>query len=131
MTGNLYSQNTQIDSMTIDYKKIYSSCLDGDVKTALVALELTDNKNLSEKDSEFKTKFERRFKYENDESDYLESRKSQISDLLKIYRDYWRTALLDNSKIYDALIFQNVSKFLYSPGASNIFKLLDQPFFSN
>lgn len=112
LSGNLYSQNTQIDSMTIDYKKIYSSCLDGDVKTALSALELTDIKNLSEKDSEFKAKFESRFKNETDGSDYLESRKSQISDLLKIYRDYWRTALLDNSKNYDTLIFQNVSKFL-------------------
>ena len=112
ITGNLYSQNIQNDSMKIDYKKIYSSCLDGDVKTALTAPESTDVTNLSEKDSEFKSKFERRFKNETDESDYLESRRSQISGLLKIYRDYWRTALLDNSNNYDALIFQNVLKFL-------------------
>lgn len=112
MTGNLYSQNIQNDSMKIDYKKIYSSCLDGDVKTALTALESTDVTNLSEKDSEFKSKFERRFKNETDESDYLESRRSQISGLLEIYRDYWRTALLDNSNNYDALIFKNVSNFL-------------------
>ena len=112
MTGNLYSQNIQNDNMTIDYKKIYFSCLDGDVKTALAALEFTDITNLNEKDSEFKTKFEKRFKNESDESDFLEKRKSPISDLLEIYRNYWRISLLDNSKNYDSLLIQNVTNFL-------------------
>lgn len=112
ITRDLYSQNIQNDNMTIDYKKIYFSCLDGDVKTALAALEFTDLKNLTEKDSDFKTKFEKRFKNEIDESDFLESRKSPISDLLEIYRNYWRAALLDNSKNYDTLLFQNVVDFL-------------------
>ncbi len=112
ITRNLHSQNNPNDSMKIDYKKIYSYCLDGDVKTALAALEFTDLTKLSEKDSEFKTKFESRFKNEFDESDFLESRKSAITDLLEIYRNYWRVSLLDNSKNYDTLLFQNVANFL-------------------
>jgi len=114
-TQNLYSQNhhnLKNDTMKIDYQRIYSSCLDGDVKTALEVLELTGSENLTEKDSEFKTKFESRFKNEFDESDFMESRKSQISGLLEIYRNYWRLSLLDNSKKYDTLLFQGVANFL-------------------
>ncbi|MDQ3021965.1 MAG: hypothetical protein M3R36_15540 [Bacteroidota bacterium] len=112
ITGNLYSQNIQNDSVKIDYKKIYSFCLDGDVKTALAVLESVDFNNLTEKDLEFKTQFESRFKNEYDESDFLESRKSQITELLEIYHNYWRVSLLDNLKNYDSLLIQNVVNFL-------------------
>lgn len=112
VTGNLYSQNIQSDSVKIDYKKIYSLCLDGDVKSALAVLESADLNNLTEKDLKFKTQFDIRFKNEFDESDYLESRKSQITELLHIYHNYWRLSLLDNSKNYDSLLIQSVAHFL-------------------
>jgi len=110
--GISYSQNSLTDSVKIDYKKIYSYCLDGDVRSALLLLEFTDITKLNEKDQKFKTKFENRFKNTNDECDYLKSRKSSIIELLKVYRDYWRTALLDNSKNYNTLIKRTLADFL-------------------
>jgi len=112
ITGISYSQNSQNDSVEIDYKKIYSYGLDGDVRSGLSLLEFIDVNKLTAKDLKFKTDFENRFKYTNDESDFLESHKSSISELLEIYHKYWRTALLDNSKNYDTLIKKNVADFL-------------------
>ena len=109
-------------SAKIDYNKILSYCLEGDVKSALKILKLNDNKILFPNGLIFKYKFDRRFKYATDESNYLERRKSQITELLTMYRNYWRAALLDSSKNYDSILMHNVTNFLINkyPPAHNL-----------
>lgn len=113
-TINSFAQITHNDSVKIDYSKIYAYCLDGNISPALNILELYNQKKLSTKDLKFKTEFENRFKIDIDKSGFLESRKSKIIELLRIYRDYWRLSLLDNSKNYDTLLIKNLSSFLSS-----------------
>jgi hypothetical protein len=109
-------------SAKIDYDKIYSYCLDGDVKSAMTLLKLSDNKILSPKGWIIKNRFEKRFKNAEDESGYLKKRKSPITELLTIYRNYWRAALLDNSKNYDSTLIHNVTNLLIDkyPPAHNL-----------
>ena len=111
---NSFAQIIQNDEVKTDYRKIYAYCLDGNIIPALNILELYDSQKLSSKDLKFKTEFENRFKYAEDKSDFLEDRKSPINELLKIYRDYWRLSLLDNSKSYDSLLMRNLSVFFSS-----------------
>lgn len=100
------------DSAKIDYKQIFARCLDGDVKSALTLLELGENTELSDKDLQVKEQFEKRFKNAKDESDYLEARKSPITPLLSLYRDYWRESLLEHSNKYDSSFSKQVAAFL-------------------
>ncbi len=118
-----FAQTVSTDTVKVDYQKIYSYCLDGDVKTALTFLAFSDTLKITSKDLKFKTEFENRFKKTNDESDFLERHESPITELLTIYRNYWRVSLLDNSKNYDTNLIQNVTKFLndnYSPAQKSI-----------
>lgn len=110
--SNINAQTDQNDSIKLDYTKIYSLALDGNPKQALPLLEIDPTKKISAKDLKFKTNFENRFKYEEDKSDFLETRKSKIDELLKIYRDYWRFSFLNKEKKTDTLILKNVSNFL-------------------
>ena len=109
-----FAQFTQNDRAKIDLKKIFAYCLDGNITPALNIIELYDSQNLSTKELKFKTEFEDRFKYAEDKSAYLEDRKSPIDELLKIYRDYWRLSLIDNSKSYDSSLGRNLSVFFSS-----------------
>jgi hypothetical protein len=111
---NSSAQIVQNDGVKIDYNKIFAYCLDGNITPALNILEVYDSQKLSLRDLKFKTEFENRFKYSEDKSDFLENRKSPINELLKIYRDYWRLSLLDNSKSYDSLLMRNLSVFFSS-----------------
>jgi hypothetical protein len=106
------AQSSTGDSAAIDYQQIFAKCLDGDVKTALTLLEFEENKNLSTKDLQVKAQFEERFKGAKDESDYLETRKSSITPLLTLYRDYWRASLLEHSNKYDSSFGKQVAAFL-------------------
>lgn len=106
------SQTIQNDSIKLDYTKIYSLALDGNPMQALPLLTIDLTKKISKKDLKFKTDFENRFKFKEDKSDFLESRKSKIDKLLKIYRDYWRLSFLDKEKKNDTLIMKNVFNFL-------------------
>jgi hypothetical protein len=109
-----FGQVVQNDRLKIDYNKIFAYCLDGNITPALSILGLYDSQKLSSNELKFKTEFEKRFKYAEDKSDFLEVRKSPMIELLKIYRDYWRQSLLDNSKSYDSLLMRNLSGFLSS-----------------
>jgi hypothetical protein len=109
-----FAQTPKNDSTKVDYNKILTFCLDGNVTPALRIFESEDAKKLSVKDLKFKSKFEDRFKGDTDNSDFLESRKSPVTDLLRIYRDYWRKSLIDNSKSYDTLLMKELSVFFAS-----------------
>jgi hypothetical protein len=88
------AQSITNDSVKIDFEKIYAYCLDGNIAPALKILDIADAGKLHRRDLKFKTEFESRFKYATDNSDYPENRKSPISDLLRLYRDYWRMSLI-------------------------------------
>lgn len=107
------AQSRVDDSVTIDYQQFFARCLDGDVKSALTLLEFGENKKLSAKDLQVKAQFEKRFKDPKDESDYLETRKSPITPLLTLYRDYWRVSLLEHSNKYDSSFDEQVAAFLF------------------
>ena len=106
------AQSRSDDSVTIDYQQLFARCLDGDVKSALTLLEFGEIKKLSAKDLQVKAQFEKRFKNAKDESDYLEARKSPITPLLTLYRDYWRESLLEHSNKYDSSFGKQVAAFL-------------------
>ncbi len=93
-------------------EKIFGYALDGDMAAVLEVIKKDSSQKLSTKDSTIKIKFEERFKYPIDKSNYLSSRKSSIDSLLMIYHNYWRLSLLDPSKKYDALLKRNLVKFL-------------------
>lgn len=115
-------QTTPNDSIKFDYTKIYALALDGNPKQALPLLEIDPTKKIAQKDLKFKTNFENRFKFATDKSDFLETRKSKIDELLKIYRDYWRFSFLNKEKKTDTLIMKNVANFLKKnlPAAKNL-----------
>ncbi|MCD0471895.1 hypothetical protein [Flavobacterium sp. JAS] len=116
------AQTNQNDSIKLDYTKIYALALDGNPKQALPLLEIDSTKKIASKDLKFKNNFENRFKFKEDKSDFLETRKSKIDELLKIYRDYWRFSFLNKEKKTDTLIMKNVSNFLKAnlPSAKNL-----------
>jgi hypothetical protein len=120
--AKINSQTNENDSIKLDYTKIYAFALDGDPKSALPLLEVNSSKKIASKDLKFKTDFENRFKFAADKSDFLETRKSKINQLLEIYRDYWRLSFLDKEKKNDTLIMKNVSSFLKTnyPPAKNV-----------
>lgn len=120
--SKINAQTSQNESINLDYTKIYSLALDGNPKLALPLLEIDPAKKISQKDLKFKTNFENRFKFEEDKSDFLETRKSKIDQLLKIYRDYWRFSFLNKEKKNDTLIMKKVSDFLKTnfPPAQNL-----------
>jgi hypothetical protein len=105
----------QTDSTKLDYRKIYSFCLDADVKSALTYLnDVEMSASLTEKDLTFKKKFESRFSAVDLSDDYLQSNQSSIDDLLKIYLNYWHFSLLNKEKNFDSLLVKNLNTFLKS-----------------
>jgi hypothetical protein len=102
----------QNDSSKLDTKAIYALCLDGDVTAAFPLFDGIKNKKISNVDLALKTEFDKRFKGEFDESEYLKNKKSDIDPLLKVYHNYWRKAVLDAKTNYDSLLIKDVYNFL-------------------
>lgn len=107
-----YTQSALSQEKKLDYRTIYSYALDGNIAPVITILSESNDDTLSESDKKFKNDFMIRFGYEDDRSDFLETKNSGIDRLLKLYRDYWRMALLDNSKNYDQHITSTVAEFL-------------------
>lgn len=123
---NSFPQNFQSDSVKIDWTKISSRALDADVSSALILLDIDSTKLLSEKDKTRKQDFEKRFKFDDDISNYLENRsKYGINDLLKIYVSYWREALLNKSKNYDTTLSVNLLDFFKSLNGTDNLNIAD------
>jgi hypothetical protein len=110
---HLFGQGVARDSSRFDYKKIYSYCLDGDIRSALSLVDSVQDQPISKKDLQFKKELENRFKYEKDNSNYLVSKRSSLDPLLLIYHDYWRTGLL-NAQHHDSDLVETVARFLRS-----------------
>jgi hypothetical protein len=107
-----FAQNSNDHGSKIDLRKFYAYCLDGDIIPALQVLDTCNTESLSEKDKKLKIDFEKRFKGKEDQSEFAGVKNSSISALFKIYRDYWRLSLLDNSRSYDSLLTENIISFL-------------------
>jgi hypothetical protein len=111
------------DSPAFDYTKIYSLCLDANVKPALSLVESNSTKTLSAKDTKFKAEIENRFMFAEDKSSYLEDKKSAISNLHILFHYYWRKSLLDTNKNYDKEFADTLRSFFsaeYGLPKSNI-----------
>ncbi len=110
--SNSIAQVQDNDTVKLDIRKILSFALDADIASALNVLEADSTKLLSEQNKKLKTEFENRFKFGEDKSTYLNDReKYGISELLKIYANYWRVSLLNNKNNYDTLL--GTSLFLF------------------
>lgn len=94
---------------TINYNLINNLALKGEVKEALTIL--GSLKLYRQGDILYKKKFENRFKYKKDKSDFLNDVPSPLHDLFKLYQQYWRMCLLDNTKINDSLFREKAVKF--------------------
>jgi hypothetical protein len=99
------------DSLKLDRSKIFSYVLDADLKSVLPLLSADSTKLLSEKDSKLKKGFEERFGSDKDRSGYSDIKKSEISDLLKIYSEYWRESLLNPERNYDSVLSVSLLNF--------------------
>ena len=112
------AQARPIDSLHLDYKKIYALTLDGDARSALPLVDM-DTLRLSQKDAAFKRAFEERFKYTEDQSRYPDN-SSAIDGLLAIYKPYWRRSVLNPATNGDSVLMQQVAVYLsahYPPAA--------------
>ncbi|MGH2666583.1 hypothetical protein [Flavobacterium sp.] len=117
------SAQTQLnDSIHFDYTKIYAFALDGNPMAAMPLLEAAPAEKIALKDLQFKNNFEKRFRFEEDKSDFLDTRKSKADALLQIYRDYWRSSFLNKEKKNDTLMMKTVVDFLKAnfPPAKNL-----------
>jgi hypothetical protein len=108
---SLYAQEHQGGTVKLPYQDIYALGLDANVRPILSLLDV-DVRRLSDQDKTFKTNFELRFGGADDGSAYDEAKESEISDLLSIFRSYWRTALLDTSRSYDPELAMRIVPFL-------------------
>jgi len=112
LNSNLFGQGIVNKSDKFNYSKIYSFCLDANVKPVISLIDVDNTVSLSKKDLKFKTDFEKRFKYEKDKSKYLDEKKSSIDGLLKIFHKYWRASLLDRSSNYESVTITEIMSFL-------------------
>lgn len=85
-----------------DSVRFYSYCLDANVSRAMQFVP-----------QRLAPEFEKRFKYENDQSDYLIKHTSSIDSLLVIFHNYWRKSLLDTAKNYDEELATELCQFFH------------------
>ena len=110
--GNITSLFAQPAPSPVDYRKIFSYSLDGDVRSALFLIQQYNPEAFTAKDSMMVNAYLARFGYEQDSSDYLAKRKSALDPLLLLYKNYWRKALLAPDENYDSSFTQRLALFL-------------------
>ncbi len=98
------------DSIRIDYRKIYSHCLDADIRSAMELIKV-DKSKVFGKDYSFICELEHRFAHLEDKSDFITKHSSVIDPLLLIFHKYWREALLAPEINADSVFLKNTSTF--------------------
>ncbi len=106
-----FAQNFGSNLSSLPREKIYAHGMDADVKSILTLVDV-DTVHLSAVDKKLKIAYEARFKGSSDQSNYLSGKESDISDLLRIFRDYWRASLLNPDKEYSRELGENIVPFL-------------------
>ena len=112
-----YSQSPT-DSTQIDAPKVISFALDGNIPKALELINSKPDERMIKRHVKAKKGFNDRFYYEDDRSDYLQKRHSDIDNLIAVYMDYWRKSFHDYPKVHDSLLRKNLSAYLnknYAP----------------
>jgi len=115
------------DSIKIDYNKIYSFALDGNISSVIKYFQSIDTASLNETDKNFIIQFNYRFGYETDVSKYIDERKSKIDGLVYIFTNYWRSSLLENFLSFDSSLIKNVTAYLAVHYQPAIFTRQDFP----
>lgn len=105
-----FGQNISSDSIQLDYNKIYSYCMNSDVKPILDLIDV-DTTKLTKKDIDFKLRFEDRFKYSKDRNSFNRQQKTSVDSLVNIFKTYWRSSLLNPDKVYDSILTANLNSF--------------------
>lgn len=124
-TVSVSSQTETVDFATIDYEKIYSYCLDANIKSALELISVGESK-ISEEDKTFINRFEKRFSFSEDISGFVNEHSSEINPLLSIFHKYWREALLSPDILIDAIFLNKVSRFFFERYSLSILQMDEQ-----
>ncbi|HTX89356.1 MAG TPA: hypothetical protein VMC08_10230 [Bacteroidales bacterium] len=98
------------DSSNLNYNVIFGYALNANAKEILKILDTA--KVVSQMDKKFKLKFENRFKYESDRTNYFVKPDTTLNPLNRIFQDYWRKSMLDNHTSYDKYFEKNLITFL-------------------
>jgi hypothetical protein len=109
------SENTN----RLNYAKLYGLAMNQDIQSILK--ELDSIKVLSEEDNSFKLKFENRFKYAFDKTDYFNKCDTTLNPLNRIFQDYWRKSMLDNATNYDNYFEDRLLEFFMAEILKNKF----------
>lgn len=110
-----YAIETKKGIDTLNIELINNLVLKGEVKTVLTML---DTIHLVRKqDKDYRNRFEKRFKYETDQTNYLDQIPQTLRSIFVVYQTYWRRCLLDNSQINDSLFKQTLISFFEKENA--------------
>lgn len=110
------------ESERLDIELVYGYGLKGEVREALSMLDKMESRHQA--DVTFKEKFEQRFKYSEDRTDYLSSRDPSLRELLKIYQNYWREGLLNEEQNSDEALKNDLVSFFNSSNKEEAFTQL-------
>ena len=109
---NIYLYSQKADSTILNYNMVLGYALNANVQEILKILDTT--KIISERDRKFKLKFEDRFKYVSDKTNYFLKSDTSLNQLNRIFQDYWRKSMLDNKTNYDKYFEKKLISFLKS-----------------
>lgn len=109
----VFGQNNQ----TLQFSKIYAYALQEDVQKIISVLDTLPVDKLTDEQREVKEKYYRRFKYQNEEHNYI-TIDPKLNSLLKLYQYYWRNVLLNQEKTnqYNEQLKVSVIGFLREQG---------------
>jgi hypothetical protein len=103
----LHAQNNIPNKL--NYNRLNGLALNQDIHTLLQEMNAVGE--LSEEDKRFKTKFEDRFKYAFDRTEYLQRKDTALNPINRIYQNYWRKSLLDHSTKSDKALEGQLLEF--------------------
>jgi hypothetical protein len=104
----IFSQNA--GSPDLDYNLIFGDALNENIQDILKILDTT--KIVSEMDKKFKLKFENRFKFSSDKTNYFLRSDTSLNPLNRVFQDYWRKSMLDTKTNYDKYFENKLLNFL-------------------
>ena len=110
---NVKSESNLKNPDTSKFEQVFFLGLQGNITNVLSYLDTLHDENLTERQTEIKQKYYSRFR-NNDENYKFITTDIEVIDLMKLYHNYWRGALLDNSLIkqFDSSLTKSVTGFL-------------------
>jgi len=98
---------------TLKFEQVFLLGLQGNIPGALSLLDSLESGNLTDRQKSLKQKFYARFRTKDENYDF-NIKDIEIIKLIKIYQNYWRSALLDNLLLeqLDSSLSKSVTGFL-------------------